>query len=85
LATCVNARGCDCRYPNGNTPHKEQPHHRKRTRANICRGTLDDLNINDVFERCLAVHAVPEDQQHELLRTYQETVLSLQEDDVQAE
>ena len=47
--------------------------------------TLDDLNINDVFERCLAVHAVPEDQQHELLRTYQETVLSLQEDDVQAE
>ena len=24
--------------------------------------TLDDLNVNDVFERCLAVHEVPEDQ-----------------------
>jgi exonuclease SbcD len=47
--------------------------------------TLDDLNVNDVFERCLAVHDVPEDQRPELLRTYQETVSSLYEDDVQAE
>jgi exonuclease SbcD len=47
--------------------------------------TLDDLNVNDVFERCLAVHDVPEDQRPELLRAYQETVLSLYEDDVQAE
>jgi len=34
--------------------------------------TLDDLNVNDVFERCLAVHDVPEEQR-------------LYEDDVQAE
>jgi len=47
--------------------------------------TLDDLNVNDVFERCLAVHDVSEDQRPELLRAYQETVSSLYEDDVQAE
>jgi len=47
--------------------------------------TLDDLNVNDVFERCLAVHDVPEEQRPELLRAYQETVLSLCEDDVRAE
>jgi len=47
--------------------------------------TLDDLNVNDVFERCLAVHDVPEDQRSELRQTYQETVSSLYEDDMQAE
>ena len=47
--------------------------------------TLDDLNVNDVFERCLAVHEVPEEQRPELLLAYQETVSSLFEDDVQAE
>ncbi len=47
--------------------------------------TLDDLNVNDVFERCLTVHDVPEDQRPELFRAYQETVSSLYEDDVQAE
>lgn len=47
--------------------------------------TLDDLNVNDVFERCLAVHEVPEDQRPTLLRAYQEAVSSLYEDDVQAE
>lgn len=47
--------------------------------------TLEDLNVNEVFERCLAVHDVPEEQRPELLRVYQETVSSLYEDDVQAE
>jgi len=47
--------------------------------------TLDDLNVNDVFERCLALHEVPEDQRPELLRAYQETLSSLYEDDAQAE
>ncbi len=47
--------------------------------------TLDDLSVNDVFERCLAVHDVSEEQRPELLRTYQETVSSLYQDDVQAE
>lgn len=47
--------------------------------------TLDDLNVTDVFERCLAVHEVPEDQLPELLRSYQEALSSLHEDDAQAE
>jgi len=47
--------------------------------------TLDDLNEDDVFERCLVAHDVPEDQRPELLRAYQETRSSLYEDDLQAE
>ncbi|MDX9745003.1 MAG: exonuclease SbcCD subunit D C-terminal domain-containing protein [Syntrophales bacterium] len=47
--------------------------------------TLDDLNENDVFERCLAVHGVSEEQRPELRRTYREAVSSLDEDDVRAE
>ncbi len=47
--------------------------------------TLDDLDVNDVFERCLAVHEVPEEQRPELLRAYHETLLSLYEDDARAE
>lgn len=47
--------------------------------------TLDNLNMNDVFERCLNVHNVPENQRSELLQAYQETISSLYEDDVQAE
>lgn len=47
--------------------------------------TLEDLNVNDVFERCLAGHDVPEDQRPELLRAYRETLSSLDEDDAQAE
>jgi len=43
--------------------------------------TLDDLTVNDVFERCLAAHDVPDEQRPELLRTYQEAVASLDEDD----
>lgn len=45
--------------------------------------TLDDLNVNDVFERCLAAHEVPEDQRTELLRAYQETIHSLRDDDTE--
>lgn len=47
--------------------------------------TLDDLDVSEVFERCLVAHDVPEDQRPELIRTYQETLLSLYEDDVKAE
>ena len=47
--------------------------------------TLDDLDVNDVFARCLAVHAVPEEQRPQLLRAYQETVASLLADDPGAE
>lgn len=47
--------------------------------------TLDDLNVNDVFERCLAVHKVPEEQWPELLSTYQETLMFLNDKDAKAE
>ncbi len=47
--------------------------------------TLDDLDVADVFERCLAVHEVTEEQRSELLRAYQETVASLFQNDTQAE
>lgn len=47
--------------------------------------TLDDLNVNEVFERCLAAYDVPEEQRPELLRAYRETLSSLYEDDLRAE
>lgn len=43
--------------------------------------TLDDLNVHEVFERCLAEHNVPEEQRRELLSAYQETLASLYADD----
>lgn len=47
--------------------------------------TLDDLNVNEVFERCLAAHDVSEEQRPELLRAYHDTLSSLLEDDARAE
>lgn len=47
--------------------------------------TLDDLNTDDVFERCLTQHGVPEAQRAELRQTYGETMASLYEQDVRAE
>ena len=47
--------------------------------------THDDLNVTDVFERCLSAHEVPEAQRPELLRAYKETLTSLYEDDIRAE
>ncbi len=47
--------------------------------------TLDDLNENDVFERCLNAHNVSAEQRAELLRSYQETLNQLHEDDAHAE
>ncbi|MGB5157692.1 exonuclease SbcCD subunit D C-terminal domain-containing protein [Desulfobacterium sp. N47] len=47
--------------------------------------TLDDLNVNDVFDRCLALHDVPEEQRPELLRAYRETIMSINEDDSRTE
>ncbi|MCF8054744.1 MAG: exonuclease SbcCD subunit D C-terminal domain-containing protein [Deltaproteobacteria bacterium] len=47
--------------------------------------TLDDLDVDDVFERCLAVHDVSEDQRPELLLAYNEVVIGLAEDDINAE
>jgi exonuclease SbcD len=46
---------------------------------------LDDLNANDVFERCLTVHDVPEEQRPALMLAYQEALASLHADDSRAE
>ncbi|WCE94067.1 exonuclease SbcCD subunit D C-terminal domain-containing protein [Acidithiobacillus ferriphilus] len=46
---------------------------------------LDDLSVDEVFARCLTAHQVPEDQRPELLRAYQETIASLQQNDARAE
>lgn len=43
--------------------------------------SLDDLDVTDVFERCLTEHDVLEEQRPDLLRTYQETLASLYADD----
>jgi exonuclease SbcD len=47
--------------------------------------TLDDLNTDDVFERCLSSHNVPDEQRPELLRAYREIVASIHDDDARAE
>jgi len=47
--------------------------------------TLDDLSVDDVFERCLAVHDVPRKQRPVLLRAYTEIITALYERDAQAE
>lgn len=42
---------------------------------------LDDLDVTDVFKRCLESHEVPEDQHPALLSAYQEVIVSLHEAD----
>ncbi len=39
--------------------------------------TLDDLNVKEVFERCLAAHEVAEEQRPELRQMYAETIQDL--------
>ena len=47
--------------------------------------TLDDLDVSDVFKRCLEMNEVPEEQQTALLSAYQEVIVSLSEEDPMAE
>ena len=47
--------------------------------------SLDDMDVTDVFERCLKAHEVPEDKQNSLLNAYQEVVVSLREADPMAD
>jgi exonuclease SbcD len=42
--------------------------------------TLDDLTVDDVFARCLAAHAVPQEQQAQLVAAFRETVAALHEE-----
>jgi DNA repair protein SbcD/Mre11 len=47
--------------------------------------TLDNLDVTDVFKRCLQAHDIPEDQYPTLLRAYEEVIVSLNESDPMAE
>ena len=47
--------------------------------------TLDDLNVSDVFERCLDAFDVPDEDREELTVSYNEIIKSLDEEDVNAE
>lgn len=47
--------------------------------------TLDDLNENEVFERCLIFHKISKDQWPDLLNAYQEILTSVNEVDLNAE
>jgi len=47
--------------------------------------TLDDLDVGDVFARCLAAHEVPEEQRDGLVTAFKETVLALHDDDSRGE
>lgn len=46
--------------------------------------TLDDLDINDVFIRCLDKNNVPVEQRPELVLSYQEIIRSIHEEDTNA-
>lgn len=47
--------------------------------------TLDDLDVNDVFNRCLDEYSVPPESRSEMVLTYNEIIKSLNEDDINAE
>jgi exonuclease SbcD len=47
--------------------------------------TLDDLQSDQVFDRCLALHEVPEEQAAALRLAYRETVATLNSQDLRAE
>jgi len=47
--------------------------------------TLDDLNVNDVFGRCLENFEVPAEDREELTHSYKEIIKSLHEEDLNAE
>lgn len=44
--------------------------------------TLDNLDVTDVFERCLNSYAVPIENRSELLESYQEIIKTITEEDV---
>ena len=47
--------------------------------------SLEELVVDEVFERCLSAHDIPDDQRPELRRLYREVHVSLDEDDLQAQ
>jgi exonuclease SbcD len=49
------------------------------------RETLDDLNVSDVFERCLDEYEIASEEREELKAAYSEIVRTIHEEDVNAE
>lgn len=47
--------------------------------------TLDDLDVSEVFKRCLDAHNVPNEKRTDLINSYNEIVKSLYEKDINAE
>jgi exonuclease SbcD len=47
--------------------------------------SLDDLDVTEVFKRCLDAHEVPEEQRPELMSAYREAIVSLNEADLMAD
>ena len=47
--------------------------------------TLDDLDVHDVFIRCLDTYEVPDAERPALIQSYKEIITSLNEDDMNAE
>ncbi len=47
--------------------------------------TLDDLDVEDVFGRCLDVHEISDEQRKDLLCTYREIISALNEEDIMKE
>ena len=43
--------------------------------------TLDDLDVTDVFQRCLESHEIPEDDRPALLNAYREIMITINEQD----
>lgn len=44
--------------------------------------TLDEMDLNEVFTRCLDAHDVPETQRESLLKTYQEVLTMLEQQEL---
>ena len=43
--------------------------------------TLDELEPDDVFERCLSAHDISPQQKEEIVHTYQQTIIQMNEDE----
>ncbi len=57
----------------------------RMTRLATPEETLDDLSVDEVFQRCLDAHAIPDEQRPALQQAYRQVVKSLHEDDARAE
>jgi len=49
------------------------------------RETLEELQVDEVFQRCLDAHDIPEEQRPELQQAYEEIIAALRDEDRRAE